>query len=254
MSAADRDESSTEPAATPPLPPTSRPLDLLPPRTNSHHAYPAPAPAPDPAGPEDQPQSQPMTASHSASSQNPDVENGDLNAAAPYGTRSRNRGPRINYADDKELDLEIEAAGRIGKGASKKSAASNAASTPVNNGFSAINSVSISNGDASAQQPPAAVSQAPAPAPSKKRKQPGSSAAASGTTTPFAIGSRHAPTQSLHYLTSSMMSFSKCGGRLNAKKQLVANDGTTLAADGEPPAHSLLCAQLTDLRPCLPCL
>jgi hypothetical protein len=232
MSAIDLDTNSVDhndPLAS--LPPTSRPLDLLPPRINSHHA-PA-ASTPDPAGPEDLPQSQPMTATHSASSQNPDGDNGDINAAAPYGTRSRNRGPRINYADDKELDLEIEATGRITKGNSKKSAAVGASTPAVNNGFSAINSVSISNGEAPAQQSPAPSAPVSAPAASKKRKQPGTSAAASGTTTPFSAGQRHQPAQLPHYVASNMMSFRKCGGRLNAKKQLVADDGTALAADGK---------------------
>src|ERR1700760_4678107 len=54
-------------------------------------------------------QSQPMTATASSSSSlPPPLENGD-NAASGYGTRSRNRtGGRPNYAEDKELDLEIE--------------------------------------------------------------------------------------------------------------------------------------------------
>jgi hypothetical protein len=32
-----------------------------------------------------------------------------------------------------------------------------------------------------------------------------------------------------------MMSFSKCGRRLNAKKQLVADDGTAVQANGSFP-------------------
>lgn len=172
-----------------------------------------------------------MTATHSNSSQNPD---GD--ASAPYGTRSRNRGPRINYADDKELDLEIEASGRITKANSRKAAAAakdsylNSA-TPTN-GFSVINAVSISNGDhPPSQKDGAAQPQSQAPAPSKKRKQPGTSTTASGATTPFALGPR-IPAQPAHYVVSNVMSFAKSEARLNAKKQLVADDGTTLAANG----------------------
>ena len=201
-----------------------------------------------------------MTTTHSASSQNPDTDNVDINAAGPYGTRSRNRGPRINYADDKELDMEIEAAGRIGKGASRKAAAVAAASTPtgsgtnVSNGFSTINSVSIPNGELAAQNNTVNPNHAPAPAPSKKRKQPGGSATASGTTTPFAPGSRHQPAQSAHYVASNMMSFTKSGGRLNSKKQLVADDGTTLEADGELLTIIHLHTVLTTHRPYLPCL
>src|ERR1700709_2427937 len=58
-------------------------------------------------------QSQPMTATGSSSSLQPPLENGD-SAASGYGTRSRNRtgGARPNYAEDKEVDLEIEAAAK----------------------------------------------------------------------------------------------------------------------------------------------
>lgn len=129
--------------------------------------------------------------------------------------------------------MEIEAAGRITKGASKKLTASNAPPAPTENGFSAINSVDITNGEAPVQQSPAPPLQTAAPTASKKRKQPGSSAAASGTTTPFSLGQRHQPAQLPHYVASNMLSFTKCAGRLNTKKQLVANDGTALAADGE---------------------
>lgn len=215
-----------------PLPPTKRPLDLLPPRLTNHAR---PAPIPDPADPDDDlPQSQPMTATHSNSSQNPD---GD--ASAPYGTRSRNRGPRINYADDKELDMEIEATGRITKANARKAAAANAKdapapAAPAGNGFSAINSVSVPNGEVASGSvvTTAQAAPAPAPVPSKKRKQPGTSAAPSGTTTPFALGPRQSAHAS-HYVVSNMMSFKKSGARLNAKKQLVADDGTVLTADGE---------------------
>lgn len=80
-------------SAQQPLPPTTRQLDLLPPRITKQAQS---AVTPDPAGPDDDlPQSQPMTATHSNSSQND---------AGTYGTRSRHRKPRINYADDKDLD------------------------------------------------------------------------------------------------------------------------------------------------------
>jgi hypothetical protein len=229
--------STAPPPVHKPLPPTSRPLDLLPPRTIKHAR---PAYTPDAAPAEDDlPESQPMSASPSNSSQNPD---GD--PSVPYGTRSRNRGPRINYADDKELDLEIEAAGRITKGNAKKSApakepSSNVAAT--SNGFSAINSVSTPSVEQHAQ--PNGVGSAPAP--SKKRKQPGSSATASGATTPFALGPKTAGLAS-HYVTSNVMSFTKSGARLNAKKQLVADDGTTLAADGKLLGLATGCLHQTD--------
>jgi hypothetical protein len=222
----------SEPPVRLTLPPTSRPLDLLPPRLNSQHGQ--SAPTFEPSAPDDLPQSQPMTASHSTSSQNPDADNDESNAAGPYGTRSRNRGPRINYADDKELDQEIEAAGRMPKTSSRKSAAASAPAASSSNGFSAVNSANAVNDDSGFHGASAnAVATVAAPAPSKKRKQPGGgSAAASGSSTPFALGPRRAPAQSAHYVVSNLLSFTKCSGRLNSKKQLVADDGTTLQANG----------------------
>jgi hypothetical protein len=229
------------------LPPTSRPLDLLPPRLNSQHGQ--SAPTFEPPAPEDLPQSQPMTATPSASSQNPDADNDDSNAAGPYGTRSRNRGPRINYADDKELDQEIEAAGRMPKTSSRKSAAANVPTASSSNGFSAVNTASAVNGDNGSHGAPTnAVATVAAPAPSKKRKQPGGgSAAASGSSTPFALGPRRAPAQSAHYVVSNMLSFTKCSSRLNSKKQLVADDGTILQANGTLHFH-LSCTLLTSYQ------
>lgn len=58
-----------------------------------------------------QPVSQPMTASSSTSSNLPSKDTPSGAAAPVYGTRSRNRGgaSRVNYAEDKELDAELEA-------------------------------------------------------------------------------------------------------------------------------------------------
>ena len=65
-----------------------------------------------PAGNDQPPQSQPMTASNSASS-HASLKEMKEPAAAPYGTRSRNRPgvSRINYAEDSiEMDFETSAA------------------------------------------------------------------------------------------------------------------------------------------------
>src|SRR4051812_15705540 len=79
------------------------------------------SPSADPALPQSAPQSQPMTATASTSSEHPPQNNADGSAATTYGTRSRNRtsGIRINYADDKDIDLEIEAAGKYSKNTKK---------------------------------------------------------------------------------------------------------------------------------------
>jgi hypothetical protein len=175
-----------------------------------------------------------MTASASASSQNPNLEDGDPNSAAPssYGTRSRNRPgvARPNYADDKELDMEIEAAGRIGTGTSKRPLSNNATAetTPAPLSFAAINSVSIPNGEPAAP----ANTMAQGPALSKKRKQPGSNTVSNSVTPSYILGPRSKANHAASYVETNMMSFSRCSSKLNSKKQLVADDGTILAPNG----------------------
>jgi hypothetical protein len=209
-------------------PPTSR-LEV-PPSTAQETPV---SPIPEAGLSHDVPQSQPMTATASASSQNPAQDDADGNPAAPYGTRSRNRpgGARPNYADDKELDMEIEAAGRI-KAAPKKAASTvppPAEPAPTSFGFAAINSVSTPN-----NVPPVATAAPPQPAPAKKRKQPASNNPISNGTAPsYNAGPRARAPISNAYVETNMMSFSRCGQKLNNKKQLVADDGTTLAANGK---------------------
>ena len=187
----------------------------------------------------DLPQSQPMTASASNSSLNQGAENGD-DSSNVYGTRSRNRtgGARPNYADDKELDLEIEATGRISKAASKKSAAvsaNNAAASQANAnaGFSTVNPSTAADADPP-PQPTAILSAPSASVPSKKRKQPGSNTTVAPTPAPsaYTLDTRTRFSGPASYVETNMMSFHTSGSRLNAKKQLVADDRSTLAADG----------------------
>lgn len=193
------------------------------------------SPAPEPAPSLDTPQSQPMTASASSSSQHPPGENGD-GSAGPYGTRSRNRtgGTRINYAEDKELDIDLEPVPKVSR-SSKRASAANTEHQPTSSGIAVINN--NNNG----QQPESAAAARPStpvtsstPAPSKKRKQPGSHHTVAANST---VGGSSRPRQATSvpfkgYLETNMMSFSKCGQRLNDKKQLVADDGTTVQANG----------------------
>ncbi|KPI38784.1 Lid2 complex component snt2 [Cyphellophora attinorum] len=233
--------SDAPPTHQQPLPPISKPLDYLPPPRPKYDAQ--SAATPDPADVDDEvPQSQPMTATHSNSSQN-----GDGDASAPYGTRSRNRGPRINYADDKELDLEIELPGLPEFHDTYEWLLGHQRCS--NFEWRSCSSAKGSCVPATQAKVPAPT---PAPAPSKKRKQPpASSAAASGTTTPFALGPQmHA--QPAHYVVSNVMSFSKSEARLNAKDQLIADDGTTLAANEhayficEPPGDPYYLARIME--------
>lgn len=205
------------------------------------------------------PQSQPMTATTSSASQNPAIADGDGSADAPtYGTRSRNKGgnARPNYADDRELDLEIEAAGRIPKSKPKKATAHTSTPAlsgaqedprvvPAQNGFASVNaSAATTNGVPAPRDPLPGMStfstQATAPGPSKKRKQPGGSSTTASTPAPTQAMSKtrvgaSSSTSRLH-LETNMMTFDRCRSRLNAKKQLIADDGTALAANGESSA------------------
>ena len=217
----------SRPQSREPSPPPSR-YDVRPP--NTLPSVQVSHPSADPAG-QDVPQSQPMTATASVASQNQNADDTDGDSAPTYGTRSRNRPgtSRPNYADDKELDMEIEAAGRISKGASKKPSNNQTAeTTPASFGFAAINSLSIPNGEPAAQ----ASTSASAPAPSKKRKQPGSNTVSHSGTPSYTLGPRSKAAQSAAYVETNMMSFSRSGGRLNSKRQLVADDGTALAPNG----------------------
>ena len=201
------------------------------------------SPAPETALPLETPQSQPMTATASSSSQNPPQENGSAATSAIYGTRSRNRtGTRPNYAEDKDLDLELEAkeaspkTGRSNKRSSAVAAAAAAAEQhTTSSGFAAINNSLV---DVASDNVPTGGTSTPvpaaAPAPSKKRKHPGSSLpVGTNHTMPANSRSRHAAPMPLKgFVETNMMSFLRCGRKLNAKKQLVADDGTAVQTNG----------------------
>lgn len=196
------------------------------------------SPAPETAQNLEPPQSQPMTATASSSSQQPPADHLDTNGTGPtsYGTRSRNRtGGRINYAEDKDLDMELEAL-------SKPQRTSKRTSTAANESQAAPPSLAVANPqvDQPADSLPAASStthtpaSTPAPAPSKKRKQPGSNHTVAAHST--AVGSRLRNTASIPfkgYVETNMMSFVNCGRRLNSKKQLISDDGTVVQANGK---------------------
>lgn len=212
------------------------------------------SPAPETALPLETPQSQPMTATASSSSQNPPQENGGASAAGSYGTRSRHRtGTRPNYAEDKDLDIELESSPKASRASKRSSAANEQQTVATSSGFAAINhsaseqpSDNVPTGGTSTPVP------STAPAPSKKRKHPGSSHPVASThhNMPANSRSRHAVSVPLKgFVETNMMSFSGCGRKLNAKKQLVADDGTTVQANGTFEADcSVAYAVLISLR------
>ena len=215
-------------------------------------------PAPEALAAHSAPQSQLTNATWSNSSDKANVNGDDAaaHAAATYGTRSRNRPGRArpNYADDKDIDLEIEASGKYPK-ASKKASATAAPSSSApemenstsRNGFAAINggapippSVHAATMNGSYDVAP------PSSSASKKRKQPGSNvtvATAQSTPPPPPSNPKPIPTTRAQFLGTNCMSFSKSRAYLNSKQQLVADDGTTIAVNDhayficEPPGE-----------------
>ena len=206
------------------------------------------SPAPETAYPLDTPQSQPMTATASSSSLHPLLENGDGGAFSSYGTRSRNRtgGSRPNYAEDKDLDAEFESIPKANR-AGKRSYAAVSEQPPISSGFAAINNTNsdplLENVTGAGHSTPAP---ATVPAPSKKRKHPGSNhTIAAHSAIPASSRSRNTASMPFKgYVETNMMSFSRSGSRLNAKNQLIADDGTVVQANGEssrarcPPSSS----------------
>ncbi len=199
-----------------------------------------------------------LTSTVASDAGTPGVETTDGNSAVPYGTRSRNRtgGTRINYAEDKELDHMIEASGKITKPVSTKPAHTPTPNdfeamdhdrnvdTAARRGFTAVNTTSPApNGTMPAMKDPipgtstfSANPNANGAAPqSKKRKQPGSST----TVAAPAVASTSAPKlrggnayQARQHVETNMMTFEGCGARLNAKRELRADDGTVLSVNG----------------------
>ena len=193
-------------------------------------------------------ESLPMTATGSTSSQFPPQENGEVDPNGSYGTRSRIRtgGARPNYAEDKELDMEIEATGLVRKSTSKKEKSlalpSNYIGTngdaPVRSGFAAINSGSVGGQNRNVDHASTvSTSDDRATAPmSKKRKQPGSSTTVTAPASTNGVASRSRvamATQSKSYVETNMLSFERSKARLNSRTQLVADDGTVLSTNGQ---------------------
>lgn len=204
--------------------------------------------------------SQPMTASNSITS-NPAATDAGSSAAAPYGTRSRNRNgtSRPNYAEDKELDVEFEVAtnGRDNSAGRNKQArgadqsgniesdrlsnhSRNHTPRPDQTGtvLQGHHKEPIPGTSTFSASPAANASQ-----PTKRRK------AATQLTSVIApdpqahTGSHFVPaaqtvtrrsslvTQTVGLRESNMLSFDGCGGRLKGKN-LVADDGTILEVNG----------------------
>ena len=210
-------------------------------------------------------ESQPMTKTSSSSSVAPDQQANnsmDANGASPYGTRSRNRtgNARPNYAEDRELEMDFEwtsskktqaaanstIPSNVLPGDSDKLSATNTrrssttaplgpittnkpvTANPQNNNLPGMSSFSV--------YPEATTGPT---APSRKRKAPGSgpgtthASSALTQTSVAGISRRVAPPSNASRLrTTNLMTFESCQGYLK-NGRLRADDGTTLAVNGE---------------------
>lgn len=175
----------------------------------------------------------------------------DAVAAAPYGTRSRQRtgGSRPNYAEDKDTEMDTEMNGTHTKALPARKSGGFAESYPVEalldapsrRGFSAVNGVprpASSNAQAPKDSIPGTSTFAANPTTtttSKKRKQPGSSTTAAAVTS-HSVPARPkgtAGTASRLQPETNMMTFERCGGFLGADRQLAADDGTVISVNGK---------------------
>ncbi|KAI0817443.1 hypothetical protein GGR55DRAFT_18491 [Xylaria sp. FL0064] len=265
-------------------------------QSTSHTSSPAPAPpnarTPTPQSsssttttkPQDSKQSgenaahantQPMSKSNSAASST--LSKDAMAGPSPYGTRSRNRGQaRPNYAEDRDLDVEMEDAfpEKKEEGPKKGVRQANAAT----NGTADTNKTTVSSSrkgaaaddsknasshgasrDAHAAVPANANATDPVPSsgPSKKRKaatqattnnvQSQAGTPTPSSTTPAVTGTRRGAAQAAAhasggYRETNMLSFEKCGG-IPKDGKMVADDGTVLEANDhvylvcEPPGE-----------------
>ena len=209
-------------------------------------------------------QSQPMTATTSNSSHTSAKEPKDAAAAAaPYGTRSRNRaGARPNYAEDVEMDFEMSQAathgnvsgplsrnsiaaengqsagvgGKKGSGAVQGNAPpwGNAGPNPKDNPPNA-NIPGTSTFDAN----PITVPAQPAPPPKRRKNAAGhaTNGSQANAAVPSQVGARRAnnATPATNYAReSNMMTFAKSGAFLR-NGCLEADDGQVLSVNGRYP-------------------
>ncbi|KAH9902286.1 hypothetical protein F4778DRAFT_117947 [Xylariomycetidae sp. FL2044] len=234
--------------------------------SNSHASSPAPATQQTKStgskeSGENDADSYPMTKSTSSGS-NP-MSKDAMAGPSPYGTRSRNRGARPNYAEDKDVDSDMfDAYHKKDDEPKKSSRQANAAAAAAANGTSDTSKTTTSNSRkrVASEEPKAINSHNAAkdshPAThttttngnnatasssgSKKRKAPGQSNANTThnqsniptTSGSIATGTRRSAAQTVvqgrgGYKETNMLSFEKCRSMPKDGK-MVADDGTTI--------------------------
>ncbi|PYH36714.1 DNA-binding E3 ubiquitin-protein ligase SNT2 [Aspergillus neoniger CBS 115656] len=222
--------------------------------------------------------SQPMAVSASASDVTATEPPSASTTPAPYGTRSRGRNaaPRPNYAEDRDIDVDLEIAQPVSKSAKRSSGVSGSfvngvkadSEEPVSSATSrkSLTAVNGANGAAAAKDLIPGTSSfsakfeegtAPTSAnsSSRKRKQPASSTtsnAASGNAAKKIFTT--APGLAYNPAETNMVSFESRGAYLKDGK-LRADDGTTYAVNDhvylicEPPGEPYYLARIMEFLP-----
>ncbi|KAI1132041.1 hypothetical protein F5Y10DRAFT_16124 [Nemania abortiva] len=217
---------------------------------------------------------QPMSKSNSAASNA--LSKDAMAGPSPYGTRSRNRGQaRPNYAEDKDLDVEMEDAfpekkeeepkkgirqantATNGTGDANKATASSSRKGAAADDSKTANSHTTGK-DAHSTAPATSNTTGPATSsgPSKKRKATTQATtnnvhSQAGTPTPTSTtsggtGTRRSAAQGAAHISgyreTNMLSFERCGG-IPKDGKMIADDGTVLEANDhvylvcEPPGE-----------------
>ena len=183
---------------------------------------------------------------------NPETSTGI--AGVSYGTRSRNRtsGARPNYAEDKDLEMDVDVNGAnhtepsvkkasqpsVGPGATEEKT-NGSTSSNRRGGFATVNGTPAANPQTASSSKDGTpsntsgghIASQTSTAPSKKRKQPGTHVTTSTASTSAQPPSR-ARGASAAYAESNMMSFERSGAYLKNGK-LKADDGTVLSINGK---------------------
>ncbi|KAL5365590.1 hypothetical protein BJX96DRAFT_14520 [Aspergillus floccosus] len=223
------------------------------------------------------PPSQPMTASASPGEPGPSEPPSNSATPAPYGTRSRGRNaaPRPNYAEDRDIDMDLEIAHPAPSKSAKRSSGVGANNTPngsrsdgekppsSSNSRKIQTAVNGSNAAAAARDAIPGTSSFStksdeanaSSSSSRKRKQPASSVnsqSANGSATKKIFTT--APGTTVSDICSNMVSFEKHGAYLS-DGQLKADDGTTFAVNDhvylicEPPGEPYYLARIMEFLP-----
>ncbi|QPH01357.1 hypothetical protein C2857_005557 [Epichloe festucae Fl1] len=171
--------------------------------------------------------------------------------AAPYGTRSRNRGGRINYAEDKDIEMDVyEYYDKKGQDNPKKPSRKSDVGTNGDNTPRSVTSrrtaaeeskASAASQNGSKDTTPGITTSASQVAAPPSGATQGTRKRKAATTTTTSVPNKKAG-QVVHgpgtaaWPDSNMLTFENCNHRVDASGRMVADDGTVL----EPNDHVYL--------------